>query len=301
MLRSPDGQTNLNRSLPGPICPAFAHMHTETIISARSEPFGVITPTGVDLRTFVSEDCGALSFSTGVATFAPNTYLPCHLHTFSEAITVLEGSARVLVEGRSYLLAELDCIHLPTGTAHQVENADQFGRLVAHWAFASAKPTRTTVERCFPQKYRGYGQPNEGEPESITRFDQCPLYELAEDAFFTDLFAKRFGANGICGGYGRFSPSASLRCHIHEFDESITIIKGTAVCFVQGRSYQLSEYDTAFIRKGVPHRFLNHSNSDMAMLWVYAGDEPDRQLVDTRFCSGQLEWKGSKGCKVQTL
>ncbi len=276
-------------------------MLTEVIISARSAPFGVITPTGVELRTFVSEDCGAVNFSTGIATFAPQTYLPYHLHAFSEAITVLEGSARVLVEGRSYLLSELDCIHVPAGTAHQVENADQFGRLSAHWTFASAKPTRTQVEESFPLKYRGYGSPTEDEPESIIRFDRCPVYELAEDAFFSDLFAKRFGAQGICGGYGRFSPGASLPCHIHDFDESITIIRGTAACFVQGRIYELSGYDTAFIPRGVPHRFMNRSDSDMAMLWVYAGDEPDRQLVDTQFCSGKLEWRGIKSAQIHSL
>jgi quercetin dioxygenase-like cupin family protein len=276
-------------------------MLTEVIISARSEPFGVITPTGVELRTFVSEDCGAVNFSTGIATFAPRTYLPYHLHAFSEAITVLEGTARVLLEGRMYLLKELDCLHVPAGTAHQVENANLCGRLVAHWAFASAKTTRTPVEKYFSLEDRGYGDPAEDDPESVVRFERSPVYELSENAFFTDLFAKRFGAHGICGGYGRFSPGASLPCHIHDFDESITIIGGSAVCFVQGRTYELSGYDTAFIRKGVPHRFMNRTNSEMAMLWVYAGDEPDRQLVDTRFCSGQLEWKGIKCCKAHAL
>ena len=276
-------------------------MLAETIILANSEPFGVITPTGVELRTFVSENCGAVNFSTGIATFAPRTYLPYHLHAFSEAITVLEGSAHVLVEGRMYLLKLYDCIHVPAGTAHQVENADPYSQLVAHWVFASAKTTRTLVERYVPSQDRGYGTPTADDPESIIRFDQCPVYELSENAFFSDLFAKRFGAHGICGGYGRFSPDTSLPCHIHDFDESITIIKGSAVCFVQGRSYELSGYDTAFIRRGVPHRFMNRAKSEMAMLWVYAGDEPDRQLVDTRFCSGKLEWKGIKPCKSNSL
>jgi quercetin dioxygenase-like cupin family protein len=276
-------------------------MLTETIISARGESYGVITPTGVNLRTFVSEDCGAASLSTGIATFVPRSYLPYHLHAFSEAITVLEGAARILIEGRTYILSERDCIHVPAATAHQVENADKLGRMVALWAFASAKPTRTQVEKCFLLEYRGYGNPKEGDPESIIRFDQCPVYELSENAAFLDLFAKRFGAQGICGGYGRFSPGASLPCHIHDFDESITIVKGSALCLVQGRSYELSGYDTAFIRKGVPHRFMNRTDAEMAMLWVYAGDEPDRQLVDTRFCSGKLEWKGIEQSKAQSL
>ena len=167
-------------------------MLTETIISARGESYGVITPTGVNLRTFVSEDCGAASLSTGIATFVPRSYLPYHLHAFSEAITVLEGAARILIEGRTYILSERDCIHVPAATAHQVENADKLGRMVALWAFASAKPTRTQVEKCFLLEYRGYGNPKEGDPESIIRFDQCPVYELSENAAFLDLFARTF-------------------------------------------------------------------------------------------------------------
>lgn len=275
-------------------------MLTESIISASSQ-HSVITPTGVELRTSVSEDCGALAFSTGTATFVPGAYLPWHLHEFSEAVTILEGRARVALEGRMYTLNERDCVHVPAGTAHQVENADPNHQMVAHWAFASARPSRTTVDRTFPLDDRGLGQPAKQDPESITRFDQAAVYELSEDAFFTDFFAKRSGSQGICGGYGRFSPGASLPCHIHDFDESITIVKGSALCLVQGRKYELTAYDTAFIRKGVPHRFINRSDTDMAMLWVYAGDEPDRILVDARFCSGDLKWHGSKLAPIYSL
>ena len=276
-------------------------MLTETIISARTARVDVITSAGIELRTLASEGCGAVGFSTGTATFAPGACLPYHFHTFSEAVTILEGQARMLLEGRAYILNERDCVHVPAGTAHQVENADPNGRMVAHWAFASASPSRTLVDKSFPLDDRGNGIPASEGPEHISRFDQCPVYELSEDAFFTDLFAKRLGAQGICGGYGRFRPGASLPCHIHDFDESITIVKGSAVCFVQGRSYELSGYDTAFIPKGIPHRFMNQSDSEMAMLWVYAGNEPDRILVDPGFCSGEREWRGAELSQIHPL
>ena len=70
---------------------------------------------------------------------------------------------------------------------------------------------------------------------------------------------------------------------------------------MHGKKYELTAYDTAFIRKGVPHRFLNQSDADMAMVWVYAGDEPDRILVDARFCSGKLKWRGSKLAQVHAI
>lgn len=242
-----------------------------------------------DLYTFVSEACGATGFSTGIAKLRPGTCLPYHTHEVSEAITVLEGRAHILVEGRAYLLRSKDCIHIPKRTPHQVENDDPENSLVAHWSFATATPTRTLVDGVFDIEERG-GDPLIGDPESMVRYDERVIYELSKGAFFLDLFARRFGAVGICGGHGRFAPGASLPCHTHDFDESITIVEGTAVCLVQGRRYELSGCDTAFIPKWLPHRFLNLSSEEMAMVWVYAGSEPDRRMVNSQYCSGDLAW-----------
>jgi len=274
----------------------------ETIVPARgheAEPDG---PAGVELCTFVSERVGAKGFSTGLARFKPQAYLPYHLHRFSESIVVVEGHARVLVEGRAYRLAPVDCVHIPSGVAHRVENGSPEEELVAHCSFGNAMPSREFVDRQFPIEDRGSADPTEADPETIVRYNQGAVYELSTNAYFHDLFAKRFGSVGICGGHGRFYPGASLPCHIHDFDESITIIRGKAVCLVQGRRYELSDCDTAFIPRGIPHRFLNQSDDEMAMVWVYAGDEPDRVIVDAGYCSGELPWAGtSPAFEQQTL
>ena len=267
-------------------------MIRERIISARGRDAVVNQLPGVDLHTFVSRACGASAFSTGTATFQPGGSLPYHFHGFSEAVTVIEGSARVLVEGRSYRLGPRDCVHFPAGVAHQVQNDDPVQRLVAHWAFATPNPVRELTDRVFPLDDRGSNSPSQKDPETIVRCTDDAIYELSKNAFFCDLFARRFGSVGICGGYGRFLPDSSLPCHIHDFDESITIVQGTAVCLVQGKQYELSGCDTAFIPKGIPHRFLNKSKEPMAMVWVYAGSEPDRQIVEAGYCSGELVWPG---------
>jgi quercetin dioxygenase-like cupin family protein len=253
----------------------------------------VTVPTGVELRSFVSAICGAKDFSTGLATFKPGGYLQLHRHTFSEAITVVHGEGVLQVESRTYRMHALDCAHIPAGTAHTVRNEKGSETLVVHSSFASARPTRQPVDQDFPVEDRGSGDPLPGEPETVMRFAKSPAYELAEGAFFTDLFARRFGAVGICGGYGRFRPGASLPCHTHHFDESITIVTGEARCMVEGRPHVLSHCATAYVPEGLPHRFLNESSEDMAMIWVYAGPEPDRQIVDNGYCSGALAWPGT--------
>lgn len=243
---------------------------------------------GVDLRVFVSGARGAIGFSTGLASFEPGSELPIHTHDCSEAITVLEGEITCLVEDRSYRLGPLDCIHVPKAIVHGVRN-HHAGKAVLHSAFGSTQPMRYFAEpRHHRYDDRGLDNPEPNDPEAIRRFAQCEVYELSPGAYFTDLFARRFGSVGICGGYGRFLPGSSLPCHTHEFDESITIVTGEAACQVQGARYQLSGYETAFVPRHRPHRFLNETQHPMAMIWVYAGDEPDRLIVPNEYCSGAL-------------
>jgi quercetin dioxygenase-like cupin family protein len=251
-------------------------------------------PVGIELRPFVSAAVGATAFSTGLAIFRSGSYLPYHTHSVSEAITVVQGSLRVSVEGRTYLANEKDCVHVPAGIAHSVGNAASDDEAIAHTAFGSSEVTRQAVEREFATEERADGLSRESDPETVVRFRQSEVYELSTGAFFIDLFARRLGAVGICGGYSRFLPGASLPCHIHDFDESITIVEGAATCLVQGRRYQLSGFSTAYIPKGLAHRFINESDQPMAMIRVYAGDEPDRRVVDAGYCSGELVWPGAQ-------
>ncbi len=240
---------------------------------------------GVSLRQFASLELGAIGLSTGIARFAPGAGLAYHHHPCGESITVLAGQADIAVEGRTYRLLPFDSIHLPAGIAHAVSNLERSDELVIHTAFASADVIRTNVEAEFEITNRGSQLPDADDPESLLRFREAQEYELSKNAFFKDLFAGRMGTKGICGGYGRFAAGASLPCHTHQYDESITILEGTATCQVAGRSYRLSNYDTALVPQGLPHRFLNGPNGVMAMMWVYAGDEPERAIVDNRLCS----------------
>ena len=257
---------------------------TEFVSRGDCPPVGELAP-GVELRVFVSGSLGAHGLSTGTATFRPGAALPCHTHPVSEVIVLLAGAARVLVQGRRYRLRPHDALHVPAGTPHAVENDSADVPALLFSTFASDAPTREPAAGDFPVVDRA---DSDGCPEHLVRFDAAPVYELAPRAFFRDLFARRLGARGVCGGYGLFEAGASLPCHVHGFDESISIIAGRAVCQVAGREYPLAGCDTACIPQGRPHRFLNRSDAPMAMIWVYAGDEPDRTLVDPGYCEGVL-------------
>jgi quercetin dioxygenase-like cupin family protein len=264
-------------------------MTQEAFVSGNCEP-NAASPPGIALRTFVSQACGARGFSTGTATFQGGAELACHIHDCSEAITVLSGNALVVVERRGYRLGRLDCIHVPAGVAHAVRNVRADREMVAHWAFASPGPTRTFVQGRGGFEDRGATDPLPDDPERVKRFADAEVYEPAAGARFRDLFAKRLGSRGICGGHGKFAKGSSLPCHTHAYDESITILSGSVTCQVQGARYEMAAIQTAFVPQGKPHRFLNSGHAEMEMLWVYAGDEPDRTIVDNQYCSGLLVW-----------
>jgi quercetin dioxygenase-like cupin family protein len=242
---------------------------------------------GISVVLFASAELGANGFSTGVVRFKPGAQLPCHRHECGESITVLQGRCDLAVEGRTYRLAPYDSIHVPAGLAHEVKNVESSNDFLAHVAFSSATVTRELVTTRFaPRDLRDAVASRKG-AEALSRFSRAEEYELSANALFRDLFAKRLGSKGICGGYGRFAPGASLPCHTHLYDESITIVEGGATCLVAGRRYSLRGCDTALVPQGLPHRFINETNEPMAMVWVYAGDEPERVIVDNAICSGE--------------
>lgn len=260
----------------------------EAIISGKTRVLPL--SEGVYFREFANAGCGAKGFSTGIVSFAPGASLPYHRHPISEVIIVLAGVGQIAVEGRRYLLKPLDCLHVPAETAHEVTNPVNESELLALSAFASELPTRNFVRDSFEVQERDNLNPTSLDPENIARFHQAERYDLSDGTTFVDLFASRFGSVGICGGYGRFNPGSSLPCHIHQFDESISIIEGEAVCLVQGKRYQLRNHDTAFVPQGRPHRFLNLSKTPMAMIWVYAGNEPERTVMSPEYCDGTRVW-----------
>jgi len=293
-------RTNIGGSAIPNSAPLSSHLseRSEKVISGRSRNLVEISP-GVFLRELASEACGVQGMCTGLAVFSPASALPYHRHDVSEAFTVLRGEALAMVEGRTYPMGPLDCLHVPAGVAHSVVNRSAKKKLMIHAAFGAVHPRRDFVKDSFLSVDRNvdgnYGLPDANDPEHMVRISKATRYKLANGTSFCDLFAGRFGSVGICGGYGEFQPGTGLPCHLHDYDESITIIKGAATCQVMGARYELSGYDTAMVPSGRPHRFLNESKGVMAMIWVYAGSEPQRTLLNARFCSGDWQWKGKAG------
>ena len=236
----------------------------------------------------------ARNLTTGIVTFMPGAQLPYHTHPHGEAITLLSGEAEVEVEGRRYRLRPLDNVYIPrrTGafrsqpvgqqTGH-VPHRDEQPRAVANAGSGTVTPTRM-----MPDDAAGVAG-----AERVSRHASTPWYEPNPGACFQDYFNRDLGSVGMSGGYGEFTPGGRLPCHLHDFDESITIVQGTATCVVEGRRYALSDCATALAPRGRCHYFINLTDRPMAMIWVYAGDLPQRLVLSEQCCLPE-------GCPEQT-
>jgi quercetin dioxygenase-like cupin family protein len=239
---------------------------------------------GVELRPLVDSQHGARGLFTGVLTLAPGASIPYYARPTSEAMVVLEGAAAVDVEDRRHGLGPLDAIAIAPGRPRRVANPSADRPAVLHVALASGEPEQSWVNGRFTPAEQPIASDGHEGSERVVRRSTAPVIELAPRALFQDLYNAGLGTLGICGGYGLFEPGARLPCHRHEFDESITIVQGTATCVVEGRRHELADLATAMVPRGRCHYFINLTLEPMAMVWVYAGDRPDRIVMDEHLC-----------------
>lgn len=240
---------------------------------------------GVVFEALVGAHNQAKDLTTGVVRFAPAVKLAYHRHPTTESITLLEGSAVVDVEGRRYRLSQFDNVVIPPGVPHGVENASPDNEALLHVTFPTAAPSRELVEPCYPPRQMPDDSTGPRTPglERVNRFSTADRFDAGAGATFIDFFNEELMPGiEMSGGYGVFRPGGRLPAHIHDFDESICIVDGTATCIVEGRRYSMSGYSTALEPRGRVHYFVNETNEPMAMVWVYAGPSPNRIVVNER-------------------
>lgn len=241
--------------------------------------------TGVIFRPLVGDFNTGRNLTTGIVSFSPEAHLDCHMHPCSESITVLEGEAEITVEGRVYRLGPLDNIVIPRWLPHATRNPDPANNARLHIALAMSIPERELITRKFDRHEMPPDSTGLPGAERINRFESAPRsFGVGPGAEFIDFFnANLIPGIEMSGGFARFQPGGRLPAHLHDFDESISIIDGEADCLVEGRRYSLTGCATAMVPRGRVHYFVNNSAKSMDMIWVYAGPMPERIIIAPDF------------------
>jgi quercetin dioxygenase-like cupin family protein len=266
-----------------PSQPVWASDRQETIARPQGAKVKQMLP-GIELCPLVGAHNGARGLFTGLLTLAPKANYAVYSRPFAEVLVLLTGEAAVDVENRRYRPGPVDAISIPPGLSRQVVNLSATQPAVFHVAMASPVPEQMWVNTRFTPLPQPAGITGHAGAERICYNRPSDRFALAPRALFQDLYNIDLGTKGICGGHGVFEPGARLPCHRHEFDESITITKGTATCVVEGKRHELSDNATALVPQGRCHYFINLTLDPMAMIWVYAGDRPDRIVMDETYC-----------------
>ncbi len=233
---------------------------------------------GTTVEWLVGHQIGARNLATGILTCAPSAAWLDHRHPHFASVTLLQGAATLRAESQEYDLQPLDNAVILPGVTHALVNNSSHATAVFHVAYPVATPITsrwnqdTSMNAAFarPKVY-------------MTRHATASRYEASANASFINYFSDSLVPNiPMCGGYGLFAPGGRLPAHLHDFDESICIVQGSATCWVEGRRYTMGDYATALQPRGRVHYFTNDTDEPMAMVWVYAGPTAARLVVDER-------------------
>jgi quercetin dioxygenase-like cupin family protein len=247
--------------------------------------------SGVMLDCLIGKYNGARNLTTGIVAFSPKALLPYHTHSRSESITILEGELFFDVEGRRYRLGKMDNLTIPAGLPHQAVNSSDT-IVKAHVAIASSTPDRNLVSDNFAATEMPAESTGIKGKEHVVPFKSARRYAAGPNTEFIDhLNSDLIPGIEMSGGYGLFHQGGRLPAHIHDFDESICIVQGSAICNVEGRRYVMADRETALQPRGRVHFFINEAPEPMAMIWVYAGPRPERIIIDEAWtAAGSKAW-----------
>lgn len=93
------------------------------------------------------------------------------------------------------------------------------------------------------------------------------------------LVRREIGSEHLTTGITEFQDGAAIEVHMHNCQEQVTILEGSAVAEIDGRVYELTAPDTTFVPAGVSHRFFNKSGKPMKILWIYDSLEVNRTFL----------------------
>ena len=120
---------------------------------------------------------------------------------------------------------------------------------------------------------------------AVVRSEEAESFEIEPGIHVMVLTGAETGAAALNAGMATLDPGASLRCHTHDCEESVTILVGEAYLDLNGDRKKLEPFDTSVVKADVPHRYVNASDEKvMTMFWVYASSSAGRTIVDAELC-----------------
>jgi len=123
---------------------------------------------------------------------------------------------------------------------------------------------------------------DDGRPAVILRSNDIPARQRGGGASTVPLVSQQVGSRQFLNGITVFGPGSAIAEHVHNCDESVLVIRGSAVAHIDGVEYSVAAGDNTFIPAGIRHYFHNTSaTEEMHIFWTYASVDATRTVLAT--------------------
>jgi putative monooxygenase len=125
-------------------------------------------------------------------------------------------------------------------------------------------------------------QLRDGRTAAILRPAEITPRQRGGGARTIPMVSQPVGAKDFLNGITIFEPGAAIPEHFHNCDESVLVLRGSAIAHIDGETFTVSAGDTSFMPAGIPLFFQNASDSNgLHIFWTYASIDADRTVLAT--------------------
>jgi quercetin dioxygenase-like cupin family protein len=263
---------------------------------------------GLARDRLIGPDQGAVHTELAAVAFQPGGWLAPHVHSFEEALYVLEGELLLELGGRVHRLAAADFALIPTGLRHALGNAGStIVKLLSLNSPQRLGPSSERLDTFFEAAqdldamdaaavrpafddptlrlvghYEGTGPQLEAlavtDPARGRRPAGMDSAILAYSGISVKMLVDRaFGADHVTMFTVDYELGGSAQQHDHPFEEAYVFLAGEVEGELDGRQYTFRPGDFAFAPVGSVHGFYNTGTERVRWLETQAPQPPARQ------------------------
>jgi quercetin dioxygenase-like cupin family protein len=266
------------------------------------------TSSGLARRVLVGREQGAVHTELAVGALAPGGWLARHVHSFEEALYVLEGELLLELDGRVHRLVAGDFSLMPVGVRHTLANS---GTAPIRWLsvntplrHAPDSARRDTFFEPSPPDLDALdaaaARPPFGDPTLrwVGHYDGTPpqLEALRVDdpvrgrrpagmdtalTVYSGISVKMlvdrvFGADLLTMFTVDYEIGGAAQSHDHPFEETYFFLAGRCEAELDGTPYTLGAGDVVFAGVGSVHGFWNTGPERVRWIETQAPQPPVR-------------------------
>ena len=266
------------------------------------------TASGLARMRIVGPDQGAVHTDLAVGAIEPGGWIAPHVHSFEEALYVLEGELLLDLDGRVHRLRQGDFALIQTATRHALGNSAatpiRFLALNSPQRLgpdAGRRDTFYDAPQDLAHMDAAAERPQFGDPtlRLVGHYDGTPPQletlrivdrprDRAPAGMDTALLAysgisvkmlvdRGFGADLVTMFTVDYEVGGAAQAHDHPFEEAYFFLAGEIEAELDGQHYTLRAGDIVFAGVGSVHGFYNDGSERVRWIETQAPQPPGRQ------------------------